>query len=127
MLAGAKVDTLVVTGVTTSGCVRATVVDAVQPGFNVLVPRDCCADRAQPPHEASLYDMNQKYADVTDAVETGVFCINIVGHADREAVNASSAPLPAQVSEFEAQAVPAVECLSIDCPRVADAPAALEC
>ncbi|WP_106475889.1 isochorismatase family protein [Phytohalomonas tamaricis] len=69
MLSGAKVDTLIVTGATTSGCVRATVVDAVQSGFNVLVARDCCADRATPPHEANLYDMHQKYADVTDADE----------------------------------------------------------
>ncbi len=67
LLAGANVDTVVVTGATTSGCVRATVVDAVQSGFNVLVPRDCCADRAAAPHEASLYDMDQKYSDVTDA------------------------------------------------------------
>ncbi|WP_193092858.1 MULTISPECIES: isochorismatase family protein [Halomonas] len=67
MLSGAQVDTLVVTGATTSGCVRATVVDAVQSGFNVLVPRDCCADRTSAPHDASLYDMHQKYADVTDA------------------------------------------------------------
>lgn len=67
LLTGARVDTLIVTGATTSGCVRATVVDAVQSGFNVLVPRDCCADRATAPHEANLYDMEQKYADVTDA------------------------------------------------------------
>lgn len=69
LLTGAGVDTVIVTGATTSGCVRATVVDAVQSGFNVLVPRDCCADRAQAPHEANLYDMNQKYADVTDAAD----------------------------------------------------------
>ena len=69
LLAGTRTDTLIVTGATTSGCVRASVVDAVQSGFNVLVPRDCCGDRAAPPHEASLYDMDQKYADVTDAAE----------------------------------------------------------
>jgi nicotinamidase-related amidase len=45
------------------------VVDAVQSGFNVLVPADCCADRALAPHEANLYDMHQKYADVTDAAD----------------------------------------------------------
>ncbi|WP_108263139.1 isochorismatase family protein [Mangrovicoccus ximenensis] len=67
LLAGAGADTVVVCGATTSGCVRATVVDAVQSGFNVLVPADCCADRAQAPHDANLYDMGQKYADVTDA------------------------------------------------------------
>lgn len=65
LLTGSGSDTLIVCGATTSGCVRATVVDAVQAGFNVLVPADCCADRAQGPHDANLYDMNQKYADVT--------------------------------------------------------------
>lgn len=69
LLTGARVDTLVVTGATTSGCVRATVVDAVQSGFNVLVPHDCCADRALAPHEANLYDMAQKYADVIDSTD----------------------------------------------------------
>ena len=69
LLTGAGVDTLVVTGATTSGCVRASVVDAVQAGFNVLVPADCCADRAQAPHDANLYDIGQKYGDVTDAAD----------------------------------------------------------
>lgn len=69
MLTGAGVDTVVVTGATTSGCVRATAVDAVQSGFNVLVPRDCCADRASAPHEASLYDIGQKYGDITDSAD----------------------------------------------------------
>nr|WP_319249483.1 isochorismatase family protein [uncultured Celeribacter sp.] len=69
LLTGAGVDTVVVTGATTSGCVRATVVDAVQSGYNVLIPRDCCADRASAPHEANLYDMDQKYGDVTDSAD----------------------------------------------------------
>jgi len=69
LLAGCGVDTVVIAGATTSGCVRASVVDAVQSGFNVLVPADCCADRAQAPHDANLYDMNQKYADVTDSAD----------------------------------------------------------
>lgn len=69
LLTGAGVDTLVVVGATTSGCVRATVVDAVQSGYHVLVAQDCCADRAQAPHAANLYDMAQKYADVTDSAD----------------------------------------------------------
>lgn len=69
LLTSAGVDTVIVTGATTSGCVRATVVDAVQSGFNVLVPRDCVADRAYEPHEASLFDIDQKYADVTDSAD----------------------------------------------------------
>lgn len=64
VLTGAGVDTLVVAGATTSGCVRATVVDAVQSGFNTLVISDGCADRAKVPHDANLFDMQQKYADV---------------------------------------------------------------
>lgn len=67
LLAGSGTDTVVITGATTSGCVRATAVDAVQCGFNVLVPADCCADRASPPHDAALYDIHQKYGDVTDS------------------------------------------------------------
>ena len=66
-LASRQVDTLIVTGATTSGCVRATVVDAVQCGYPTLVPADCVADRAQGPHEANLFDMNEKYGDVVDA------------------------------------------------------------
>lgn len=69
LLTGSGTDTLIVTGATTSGCVRATAVDAVQSGFTVLVPADCCADRAQAPHDANLYDISQKYGDVTDSAD----------------------------------------------------------
>lgn len=64
ILASWRADTVIVTGATTSGCVRATVVDAVQSGYDVLVPEPCVADRAEGPHEANLFDMRQKYADV---------------------------------------------------------------
>lgn len=64
LLTARGVDTVIVTGATTSGCVRASVVDAVQSGFNVLVPRECVADRAVAPHEANLFDIDQKYGDV---------------------------------------------------------------
>ncbi len=64
VLAGFGVDTVLMCGTTTSGCVRASVVDAVQSGFQVLVPRECVGDRAQGPHEANLFDIDQKYGDV---------------------------------------------------------------
>jgi maleamate amidohydrolase len=64
MLTAAGCDTLIVTGASTSGCVRATVVDAVQHGLSVLVPREAVADRAQSAHEASLLDIDAKYGDV---------------------------------------------------------------
>lgn len=58
------VDTLVVTGCTTSGCVRATAVDALQNGFRPMVVRDAVGDRSLPAHEQSLLDLQAKYADV---------------------------------------------------------------
>jgi len=57
-------DTAVIVGCTTSGCVRATVIDAMQHNFRTVVVEDCVGDRAIEPHEANLFDMRQKYADV---------------------------------------------------------------
>ena len=59
--------------------------------------------------------------------ETGVFCVNIPSAAQLQKMSDSSATLPAGVNEFEACNIPAAECDTIDCPRVADAPASLEC
>ena len=61
-----NIDTLIITGVTTSGCVRATCVDAMSSGFVPIVVADACGDRHAAPHEANLFDMNAKYADVVD-------------------------------------------------------------
>ena len=63
-LTGLGRDTVLVCGATTSGCVRATVVDAVQSGFSVLVPRECVGDRAAGPADAALFDIQAKYGDV---------------------------------------------------------------
>lgn len=59
-----QVDTVIVTGCTTSGCVRATAVDALQYGYRVVVPRECVGDRSRAAHEANLYDLQTKYGDV---------------------------------------------------------------
>jgi maleamate amidohydrolase len=61
-----SVDTLIVTGCTTSGCVRATVIDSVSHNLRTIVPVDCVGDRAIGPHTANLFDMGQKYADLMD-------------------------------------------------------------
>ena len=63
-LRAAGVDSLVVTGLTTSGCVRATVVDGLQYDFPVVVPREAVGDRNPDAHKANLFDMHAKYADV---------------------------------------------------------------
>jgi nicotinamidase-related amidase len=70
MLAAAHCDSVIVTGASTSGCVRATAVDAMQHGYRVVVPRDAVADRAQGPHESALFDIEAKYGDVLSTDET---------------------------------------------------------
>jgi len=65
-----RVDTLIITGCTTSGCVRATAVDALQNGFRPMIVREAVGDRAVAAHEQSLFDLNAKYADVVSLDET---------------------------------------------------------
>lgn len=62
-----KIDTVILCGATTSGCIRATSIDLFQHGYAALVPRDCVADRAPGPHEANLFDINEKYVDVVSS------------------------------------------------------------
>ena len=66
-----QVDTVLITGFSTSGCVRATALDALQYGFIPMVVREACADRHPQPHEANLFDLQAKYAEVigVDAAE----------------------------------------------------------
>lgn len=65
-LIAAGIDTLIITGLTTSGCIRATCVDASSHGFIPIIVADACGDRHEDPHRANLFDMNAKYADVVD-------------------------------------------------------------
>lgn len=58
------IDSVILTGLTTSGCVRATCVDACSHGFIPIVVEEACSDRHASPHEANMFDMNAKYADV---------------------------------------------------------------
>jgi maleamate amidohydrolase len=62
-------DTVVITGGSTSGCVRATVVDAISRGYRVTVPEECVADKHESPHFAALYDIAVKYGDVIPVQE----------------------------------------------------------
>ena len=68
-LHAAGVDTVVIAGVSTSGCVRATAMDALNSGFRPQVVRTACADRSQALHENNLADLDAKYADVVDLAE----------------------------------------------------------
>ncbi len=70
------IDTVLLTGLTTSGCVRATCVDAMSHGFITLVVKDACGDRASGPHEANLFDMSAKYADLVSTTEAITYLAN---------------------------------------------------
>jgi maleamate amidohydrolase len=69
LLAAAGVDTLIVAGASTSGCVRATAVDALQYGYRPVVPRESVGDHNEQAHEANLYDIDAKYGDVVPTEE----------------------------------------------------------
>jgi nicotinamidase-related amidase len=69
MLAYHSIDTVIVTGMVTSGCVRATVIDAFSYNYRVIVPIECCADRGEISHQVNLFDMGMKYADVVPLEE----------------------------------------------------------
>jgi maleamate amidohydrolase len=78
-LVSQRVDTLIITGCTTSGCVRASAVDAVQTGLRPMVVREAVGDCSKAAHEQSLFDLNAKYADVVSLDETLQY-LRTVGH-----------------------------------------------
>ena len=67
------VESLIVCGGTTSGCVRATVVDAFSYGFRVLVAEDCCGDADEAPHRSNLADVGRRYADILKTAEVETY------------------------------------------------------
>lgn len=69
LLNAQKIDCVIVAGMSTSGCVRATAVDAIQHGYIPIVASEACGDRHPAPHEASLFDLQAKYADVLSIQE----------------------------------------------------------
>ena len=76
-LTASGIDTLIITGLTTSGCIRATCVDACSHGFIPIVVADACGDRHEDPHQANLFDMNAKYADVVTEQKAINYLTNI--------------------------------------------------
>lgn len=79
------IDTLIVTGVTTSGCIRASVVDCCSHGFIPIVVAEAVGDRHKAPHEANLFDMNAKYADVVGEAEAVAYLAGLTPKAKRTA------------------------------------------
>jgi maleamate amidohydrolase len=81
LLTAAGIDTLIITGASTSGCVRATAVDALQYGFRPVVPSEAVGDRNPDAHKANLYDIDAKYGDVVPVRETLDYLEEIAAHA----------------------------------------------
>ena len=79
LLASAGCDSLIVTGASTSGCVRATAVDALQHGYRPIVPREAVGDRNPDAHEANLYDIDAKYGDVVSIDDVVTHLEELVG------------------------------------------------
>ena len=77
-LMGLGIDTLILIGCSTSGCVRAGAIDAIQYGYRVVVPRECVGDRHDGPHDANLFDINAKYGDVV-ATEDVIAYLGAIG------------------------------------------------
>jgi nicotinamidase-related amidase len=75
------VDTVILCGATTSGCIRATAIDLLQHGWPTLVPRECVGDRARAPHEANLFDIQAKYADVVSLEEALAYLESVPSRA----------------------------------------------
>lgn len=73
------IDTLIITGLTTSGCIRASCVDAMSNGFIPIVVADACGDRHEAPHEANLFDMQAKYAEVWSESDTCAYLMRSGG------------------------------------------------
>lgn len=78
-LTAGGIDSVLLTGLTTSGCIRATCVDAMSHGFRTLVVADACGDRHPAPHEANLFDMDAKYADVVSEASVLAYLADLPG------------------------------------------------
>jgi len=79
ILVAQQVDTVILCGATTSGCIRATAIDLLQYGWPTLVPRECVGDRARAPHEANLFDIQAKYADVVGLADALAYLETVPG------------------------------------------------
>ncbi len=80
VLVSQHVDSVILCGATTSGCIRATAIDLLQYGFPTLVPRECVGDRARAPHDANLFDIQAKYADVVGLEDALAFVESVPGN-----------------------------------------------
>jgi maleamate amidohydrolase len=79
ILVSQRVDSVILCGATTSGCIRATAIDLLQYGWPTIVPRECVGDRARAPHDANLFDIQAKYADGVSLDEALAYVDSVPG------------------------------------------------
>jgi nicotinamidase-related amidase len=109
LLMARGVDTLLVTGASTSGCVRATVLDALQHGLRPLVPEEAVGDRDAAAHEANLFDMGAKYADVVGLEEALAYLASMPKPSDPGLTSpsgSSSSLMPRTTSSVVGSSIP---------------------
>ncbi len=94
ILVSQGVDSVILCGATTSGCIRATAIDLLQYGWPTLVPRECVGDRAQAPHDANLFDIQAKYADVVSLDDALAYVESVPGKVGAARVTHRVALLP---------------------------------
>ena len=94
LLTSQGIDTVIIAGCSTSGCVRAAAHDACSYGYRAIVARECVGDRAQAPHEANLFDINAKYADVVSKVEVIAYLRGLVPREHASNGGAAGTPEP---------------------------------
>ncbi len=99
LLTAEGIDTLLLCGATTSGCVRASVVDALQHGFRPIVPRSCVGDRSPAAHEANLIDIQGKYGDVVSLEEARIYLGRLGAAGSKTASDPNEASSRENVSE----------------------------
>jgi maleamate amidohydrolase len=85
ILVSESIDSVVLCGATTSGCIRATAIDLLQNGYPTLVPRECVGDRARVPHDANLFDIQAKYADVVSLEDAIAYLSRLPASSGRNA------------------------------------------
>jgi maleamate amidohydrolase len=86
LLVAEGIDTIILTGCSTSGCIRAAAIDGISNGYRMILPEECISDRAEGPHRANLFDINAKYGDVVPLDEVVTYLEQLaVSHEERRA------------------------------------------
>lgn len=85
LLTAEGIDTIILSGCSTSGCIRAAAVDGVSHGYRVIVPEECVSDRADAPHRANLFDIDVKYGDVVPLAEVAAYIERLPSVEERRA------------------------------------------